>query len=59
MVLEQMLGKLAVAHCLVNELGAEVNQAEHKGCTPLHWAVGEGGLAMVRCLVKELGADVG
>jgi ankyrin repeat protein len=53
------LGNLGVARCLVKELGADVNQVDHIGCTPLHWAVGKGDLAMLRCLVKELGADVG
>jgi ankyrin repeat protein len=53
---------LEVAICLVQELGADVNQREapwHSafGDTPLIIAAYEGTMDMVRCLVK-LGADV-
>jgi hypothetical protein len=47
-----------MAQCLVQELSAEVNQADKEGYTPLHFAAGECDLAMVLCLVKKLGADV-
>jgi hypothetical protein len=52
------LGILAIARCLVRELGADVNQADEKDCTPLWVAASLGNLAMVQCLVKELGADI-
>jgi ankyrin repeat protein len=52
------LGKLGMAQYLVQELGAEVNEADDTGYTPLSFAAGKGDLAMVRCLVKKLGADV-
>jgi ankyrin repeat protein len=53
-----LLGKLGIAQCLVQELGADVNEANGEGYTPLYVAAGKGDLAMVRCLVKELGADI-
>jgi hypothetical protein len=45
-----------VLRCLVQELGADVNQALH-GETPLILAAAKGYLAVVRCLI-ELGARV-
>jgi hypothetical protein len=50
--------RLDVIRCLVKELGANVNQADADGCTPLFMAALEGHLELVRCLGKELGADV-
>jgi ankyrin repeat protein len=47
-----------MVQCLVKELGANVEQANHEGATPLYIAAQEGKLAVVQCLVKELGADV-
>jgi ankyrin repeat protein len=47
-----------VARCLVQELEADVNQADEHGNSPLFVAAAEGSLAVVQCLVKELGADV-
>jgi ankyrin repeat protein len=44
--------------CLVEELGADVNQTDDEGYTPLIFAAVEEDLAMVRCLLKDLGADV-
>jgi ankyrin repeat protein len=44
--------------CLVKKLGADINNANYAGCTPLYNAVGKGDFALVRCMVKELGADV-
>jgi ankyrin repeat protein len=43
---------------LVNELGADVNQTDGNGCTPVFAAAYNGHLAVARCLVRELGADV-
>ena len=43
--------------CRVNELGADVNQADKDGVTPLHVAAEEVNFDMVRCLVK-FGADI-
>jgi hypothetical protein len=43
---------------MVKELGADVNQAEKDGCTPLFIAAQHGHESLVRCMVKELGADV-
>jgi hypothetical protein len=42
----------------VKELGADVNQADNDGTTPLFIAAEVGSLDVVSCLVKELGADV-
>lgn len=49
---------LDVLRCLVNELGADVDQHNDNGGTLLQFAVQEGHLAVVQCLVKELGANV-
>jgi ankyrin repeat protein len=43
--------------CLVKELSAYVNQADHNGTTSLHIAAGEGKMAVVQYLVKELGVE--
>jgi hypothetical protein len=43
---------------LVSNLGADVNQADDQGCTPLFLAARLGDLAVVQCLAKELSADV-
>jgi hypothetical protein len=48
---------LEVLKILVQELGADVNQAVHAGSPPLIMAAADGDLAMVRCLV-ELGASI-
>jgi ankyrin repeat protein len=48
---------LEVLTILVQELGADVNQAVHARTPPLIMAAGDGDLAMVRCLV-ELGASI-
>jgi ankyrin repeat protein len=53
------LGNLDVVLCLVNDLGADVNQDILKfGATPLYLAAQLGNLDMVRCLGTELGANV-
>jgi ankyrin repeat protein len=52
------MGKLAVVRYLVEELGADVNQADADGCTCLYIAAQESRLDAVQCLVEELGADV-
>ena len=49
---------MAVIRCLVNELGADVNQATQDGSTAVHITSTKGNLAVVRCLVKDFGADV-
>jgi ankyrin repeat protein len=43
-----------VMRCLVNELGADVNQADRNGVTVLHCAA----MNMVQILLSELNADV-
>jgi hypothetical protein len=50
-------GHVEVAICLVQELGADVNQTTDQGIPPLIYAVFCGNLDMVRCLL-EMGADV-
>jgi ankyrin repeat protein len=52
------LGNLEVMRCLVNDYGADVNQANDNGFTPLFTAAQAGHLAAVRCLVMDFGADV-
>jgi hypothetical protein len=49
---------LGMVRCLVTELGADVNQAKHDGCTPVYIAAENGDLNMVRCLAKDFLADV-
>jgi hypothetical protein len=51
---------LEVLCCLVNDLGADANQASSGGdrMCPLHMAVLRGHLDVVRYLVQKLGADV-
>jgi ankyrin repeat protein len=58
-----MSGNLDMVRCLVNELGADVNQGRSgggklAGATSLMAAIYGGHLNVVRCLVKDLGADV-
>jgi ankyrin repeat protein len=43
---------------LVKELGADVNQGNDKGVTPISIAAENGQLAIVRFLAKDFGADV-
>jgi hypothetical protein len=45
-------GHLELVRCLVNELGADVNQADDKGCTPLMIATLRKHVDVVRWLVK-------
>jgi hypothetical protein len=53
------IGKMKVAQCLVQELGADVNKAgKLSRLTPLGATVQTGNLEMMRCLVMMLGADV-
>jgi ankyrin repeat protein len=55
---------LDIVRCLVNELGADVNQAgifhadDDYGMNALHTAALHGHLDLVRCLLGELNADV-
>jgi ankyrin repeat protein len=51
-------GKLDLMRCLVDDLSADVNQANVKGATPLYIAAYFGRLDIVRCLVGELGASI-
>jgi ankyrin repeat protein len=51
-------GHLAVVQCLVEDLGADIDQAYNFGATALTGAAQRGHLAVVRCRV-ELGAEVG
>jgi ankyrin repeat protein len=51
-------GKLEVMRCLVDDLGADVNQADEFDLTLLILAAGYGNLAVIRCLLTDLGADV-
>jgi ankyrin repeat protein len=51
-------GKLEVMRYLVDDLGADVNQADEFDLTPLIPAAGYGNLAVIRCLLTDLGADV-
>jgi hypothetical protein len=52
--------KLEATRCIVNDLGADVNQMSDSGkcTTPLTMAAYWGHLELVRCPVKDLGADV-
>jgi ankyrin repeat protein len=52
------LGNLKMVKCLAVELGADVNQIDIDGCTPLYLAAYLGKLGVIRCLVNECGADV-
>jgi ankyrin repeat protein len=38
--------------------GADVNQGDRDGVTPLYMAAQQGHVALVQCLVKKLGADI-
>jgi ankyrin repeat protein len=49
---------IEVVCCVVKELGADVNQTDKRGYTPLGIAAYHGNVEMVRCLVTDLGADV-
>jgi hypothetical protein len=40
-------GQLDMVQCLVKELGANVDQADHGGCTALHQAAAAGHIAVV------------
>jgi ankyrin repeat protein len=51
-------GNLDVIRYLVNDVGADVNQADDQGFTPLLMAAQNAHLDSMRCLVMELGADV-
>jgi hypothetical protein len=51
-------GLIEVVCCVVKELGADVNQTDKRGYTPLGIAAYHGNVEMVRCLVTDLGADV-
>jgi ankyrin repeat protein len=51
-------GRVDMVHCLVNELGADVNQAIEEGDTPVFVAVFWGNVALVRWLVEDHGANV-
>jgi ankyrin repeat protein len=53
-----LYGDVELIRCLVNDLGADVNQADHEGITALYLAVQESHLALIRCLVVEFGADI-
>jgi ankyrin repeat protein len=53
----KQFNKADVIRCLVNELGADVNQPDENGFMPLIIAVQESNLEMMRCLVADLGAD--
>ncbi len=50
-------GMLAAVKYLVEELGADVNAADHEGNTALHQAAARGDIAMIEYLVSK-GADV-
>jgi len=50
-------GMLAAVKYLVEELGADVNAADHEGNTALHQAAARGDVAMIEYLVSK-GADV-
>jgi uncharacterized protein len=50
-------GMLAAVKYLVEELGADVNAADHEGNTALHQAAARGDVAMIEYLVAK-GADV-
>jgi ankyrin repeat protein len=49
---------IPIMSCIVKELGADVNEANDNGATPLVIASMNGDLNLVRCLLKELGAQV-
>jgi ankyrin repeat protein len=50
-------GMLAAVKYLIEELGADVNAADHEGNTALHQAAARGDVAMIEYLVSK-GADV-
>jgi ankyrin repeat protein len=51
-------GNDEVLRCLVTDLGADLNQRDANGFTPLHFAAHDNNLDCIRCLVTEYGADV-
>jgi hypothetical protein len=51
-------GRVNLLRLLVNNLGANVNQSDEDGWTPVLRAAKEGNVGVLLCLVKELGADV-
>jgi hypothetical protein len=51
-------GQVGVVRYLVEELGANVNQATATGLTPFIMAAGKGDVGMLRYLREELGAEV-
>jgi hypothetical protein len=51
-------GHIHVVRCMVNDLGADVNQAFDDGWTPLCLATDKEDLVLMRFLGVELGADV-
>ena len=53
-----MNGHLAVVRYLVEEHGAQLDQCDDDGDTPLHLACMNGHLAVVRYLVEEHGAQL-
>ena len=48
---------LGVIRCLVNDLGADVNQSDTDGVPLLHWAAKKRKFDVMRCLVKDFGAN--
>jgi hypothetical protein len=51
-------GRLDVARCIVNELGADVNHQDSKESTASYFAAALGNLDVMRCLVREFGVDI-
>ena len=47
-----------VARMLIEEMGADVNERDDSGETPLHVAAAVGHSHLVRALVREFGANV-
>jgi hypothetical protein len=50
--------RLDILRCLVNDLGADVNQRGNEGGSPLFFAAQQGHLNILLCLLEEFGADV-
>jgi hypothetical protein len=51
-------GKVDLMRCLVNDLGADVNQAREDGASFLHIAPQIGNVDLIRCITLVFGADV-
>ena len=51
-------GDVEAVRVAATAMGADVNQTEQNGCTPLYIAAQQGHLEVVRALVTELGAYV-